>query len=396
MTSLRRRRLTFLPMVSVMAFPVAAHAADCTAAGATPLVVGTVASVPAGAPRGYSVALGAGEGVIVDVSSLVPTAARVSESADDEHDHEGGSPAPPSTRSLRLCDAAGRLLAPQPGEVFEKGGSVSATSDGERLRFLAAHAGTYLIRVDAADTTREILVRRREAGVAQAPIISIALDTERSGTASSSQPVIYSFSAPAGQWVQIRSTSEKDTLLRLAGPDRQGAYSVLAENDDSDGLNPMIRRRLPVAGTYYVQVDSLSAEAGTFSLGLARIAAPKPPPPPAALRPGASVGDKLADGDDVRLYALAVEAGHSYTLELTASYDGVVAIGVPNPVEPEDGKEGADAGFSEVKSQDSGTSGTEKLNFTARSTGRLLVRVKSFGIGETDGAYTLKAIDNGG
>jgi hypothetical protein len=88
---------------------------------------------------------------------------------------------------------------------------------------------------------------------------------------------------------------------------------------------------------------------------------------------------------------LPVTAGHSYRLELTAAYDGVVAIGLPNPLES-DGDDDK-AGFSEIKSQDSGTTGTERLNFTARSTGQLLVRVKSFGIGETDGTYTLTATD---
>jgi hypothetical protein len=88
-------------------------------------------------------------------------------------------------------------------------------------------------------------------------------------------------------------------------------------------------------------------------------------------------------------------AGHSYQLALTAPYDGVLAIGLPNPVEPEDGAEGPDAGFSEVKSQDSNLTGTERLSFTARSTGQLLVRIKSFGIGETDGGYTLTATDEG-
>jgi hypothetical protein len=74
--------------------------------------------------------------------------------------------------------------------------------------------------------------------------------------------MVFSFAGTAGQWVELKSTSEKDTLLRLAAPDREGAYSVVAENDDSDGLNPAIRRKLPVTGTYFVQVDSLSERAG--------------------------------------------------------------------------------------------------------------------------------------
>jgi hypothetical protein len=96
------------------------------------------------------------------------------------------------------------------------------------------------------------------------------------------------------------------------------------------------------------------------------------------------------------MYALPVMAGHGYRLELTTSYDGVVAIGVGSPVEPDDGSTAPDAGFTEIKSADANTSGTEKLIFTARSNGQLNVRVKSFGIGDSDGSFTLTATDLGG
>ena len=93
--------------------------------------------------------------------------------------------------------------------------------------------------------------------------------------------MVFSFSGTAGQWVMLKSTSEKDTLLRLAGPDKVGEYAQIAENDDSDGLNPVLRRKLPLTGTYYVQVDSLSDESAEFELTINRTDAPKPPPPPA-------------------------------------------------------------------------------------------------------------------
>ena len=327
--------------------------------------------------------------MIVDLVRVTPKAS----GGDDEHEDSDKAAA---VQGIKLCDAQGNVLAPQPGEVFAKGGSLSTTEDGERLRFFATAAGQYLVAVAPSDEPREILVRRREVGTVQAPIVSATLGKPQKGITSSAAPMVFSFAGTAGQWVELKSTSEKDTLLRLAAPDREGAYSVVAENDDSDGLNPAIRRKLPVTGTYFVQVDALSDEPGEFSLTMNRIEAPKPPPPPAALRAGTDASGKLADADAVAMYALPVAAGHSYRLELTATYDGVVAIGVPNPVEPENGGSGADAGFTEIKSQDSGTSGTEKLNFTARSNGQLLVRVKSFGIGETDGGYVLKAVDLGG
>ena len=373
-----------------------AHAADCAPGGASALAVGTVVQVAPGAARTYALNLSRGEGVIVDLMNL--EAAPPAAASADEHEHDEHRPATTDDRprGLKLCDQSGALLAPMAGEVFAKGGSLTATPDGQRLRFVAPVAGQYLVSVAAGDAAREVLVRRRNVESAQTPIVSATLDGTRNGITSSGAPMVFSFNGTAGQWVELKSTSEKDTVLRLAGPDRAGDYSLIAENDDSDGLNPMIRRKLPVTGTYYLQVDSLSEEAGAFTLTTKRIEAPKPPPPPMALRPGAAVSGRLADGNDAKLYALQVVAGHTYRLELTASYDGVVAIGVPNPVEPDGGSSAADAGFAEIKSQDSGTSGTEKLDFTARTSGQLLVRVKSFGTGETDGDYTLKATDNGG
>jgi hypothetical protein len=396
MSSLASRTAAMLLTATALAPLSQAQAASCAAAGSLPLAIGTVADVAPGAVRSFSLSLGANEGVIVDLSSLKPPAAAATSRADgdgegDEHARSSQS----VTHSLKLCDAQGALLAPQPGEVFEKGGSVSASPDGERLRFVAERAGNYILSADASDQPREILARRRNAGASPPPVISAQLDSSQKGITSSKAPMVFSFSATAGQWVLLKSTSEKDTVLRLAGPDRTSNYAQIAENDDSDGLNPVIRRKLATTGTYYLQVDSLSDEPGEFELSLKRADAPKPPTPPMALRTGAQISGGLADGDDVRLYTFPVVAGHSYRLDLTATYDGVVAIGLPNPVEPDDGGEKPDAGFTEIKSQDSGTTGTEKLNFTARSTGQLMVRVKSFGIGETNGAYSLKATDLG-
>lgn len=393
MTPIHCRRAAILLAATALAPFGSAFAVTCGAGAGTPVTVGTVAEVPAGAVQRYTVDLGAGQGVIVDLAALKPPAAPA---ASEDGDESGDEAAAAKPRNLALCDARGKLLAPMPGEVFEKGGSLSATPDGERLRFVSHTAAQYTIAVAAGDAPRELLVRRREVGSSQSPIVAATLGGEKSGIVSSTAPMVFSFDAPAGQWVELKATSERDTIMRLAGPDRQGEYSVLAENDDSDGLNPKIRRKLPVAGTYYVQVDSLSDEPGEFQFSATKIAAPKPPPPPATLRAGTKITGTLADADSVVMYALPVVAGHSYRLDLTATYDGVVGIGLPNPLEPDNGGDGPDAGFSEIKSQDSGTTGTEKLSFTARSTGQLLVRVKCFGIGDTDGSYTLTATDLGG
>lgn len=390
MSTARRLAASFL--LAAAAAPLAqAHAAGAGCAGtdAGALILGTATRVDPGTARTFGVTLAAGQGVIVDLSSLKPGA--VASAEDDDHDEGDEAKAP--LRDLALCDTRGNRLAPLASEVFEKGGSVTPIPDGQRLRFVAPAAGRYVIGVVPGAETREILVRERVLGASGGGAVATGLGKVEEGKVSANAQQIFSFPGTAGQWVELKSTSENDTVLRLAGPDRRGDYSQIAENDDSDGLNPVIRRRLPVTGTYYLQVNSLGNEIKDFTLTLRAIKAPPPPPPPAPLRVGAPARDKLANGDDARLYILPVAAGHTYRLELTAAYDGVVAIGLPNPLE-DDGDDDK-AGFSEIKSQDSGTTGTERLTFTARSTGQLLVRVKSFGIGETDGSYSLGVTDQG-
>ncbi|MDE2596377.1 MAG: PPC domain-containing protein [Sphingomonadales bacterium] len=393
MSVLRRRHFALPFLLAAASAPLAAaQAADCAGGSGGALTVGQAQRVEPGPARTYTLDLAAGQGVIVDLSSLAAPAPKAADG--DEHDGEGDKPkAAPQT--VKLCNASGVLLAPQPGEVFEKGGSVTTTAEGQRLRFVAPAAGRYTVWVADSGDAREVIARNRDLGKGGA-LRTIKLGGEETGNVSSAAPVTFTFAGTAGQWVEIKAKSESDTVLHLAGPDRSGAYSEIASNDDSDGLNPLIRRRLPVTGTYYVQIDSLADNSDSYTLNVSPTQAPPPPAPPVALRPGAQIDAKLSGEDDARLYALPVTAGHSYRLELTAAYDGVVAIGLPNPVESDDGKEGAAAGFSEVKSQDSGTTGTERLNFTARSTGQLLVLVKSFGIGDTDGSYKLVATDLGG
>jgi len=397
MKSMRIRNITAIALAACTLAPLAhaqARVGACDPGKVQSIAIGALAEVPAGPARTFAISLQRGQGVAIDLASIAPVA--VPERGDhDDHERQGGGNSSPAPRSLALCDADGKLLAPLPGEVFAKGGSLTATDEGERLRFSAPASGQYLISVAAGEAERELLVRRRDTGSAQTPVVSAQLGQDQKGIASSRAPMVFSFAAPAGQWVELKATSEKDTVLRLAGPDRAGDYSVIAENDDSDGLNPMLRRRLQVAGTYYLQVDSLSDEPGEFDLSLLTIAAPKPPAPPMALRAGQPVSGRFADEKGVAVYALAVQAGRSYRIDVTAAYDAAVAIGVANPVEPDNGADGPDAGFSEVKSQDGGTSGTERLAFTARTGGNLLVRVKNFGIGGTDGAYSIAVSDMG-
>lgn len=392
MSLVARRSLAASFLLAAAVAPLAqAHAAECVGGAAGALAVGQAVRVEPGPARSYAIDLAAGQGLIVDLSSLAPPAPK-SANADDA---DAATEAKSVPRNLLLCDAKGGVLVPLAGEVFEKGSSVASTSDGQRLRFVAPVTGRYNVWLAASGDAREILARNRDLGKLGG-VTAVRLGGEVEGSIAAATPQLFTFAGTAGQWVELKATSDSDTVLHLAGPDRSGAYAEIASNDDSDGLNPRIRRRLPVTATYYAQLVSLTDDADSYALSVKLIAAPPPPPAPVALQMGAAVQDKLSNADDARLYTLSVVAGHSYRLELTADYDGVVAIGLPNPVEAEDAKDGPAAGFSEIKAQDSGTTGTERLNFTARTGGQLQVLVRSFGIGESDGSYRLVATDLGG
>lgn len=364
-----------------------ALAGTCDAAGAKAIGVGMLEPVAAGTAAKYSVDLSAGQGVLIDLVSVAPAAPSDSEGEDGE-----GHPAAQAAGTLRVCDASGVLVAPLASDVFANGGTMSATEDGARLRFIAPAAGRFVIASPAAEGARELLLRGRDLPAASRTVTELELGGSDFAKVSSAAPLVYSFQAKAGQWVKLTATSENDTVLHLAAPNGE-AYEVIADNDDSDGTNPMIKRRLPATGTYYVQVESLTSDVGEVTVLVQPTTAPPPPPAPTALRLGPVVEAKLESSEDKRVYALPVQAGHGYRLELTAPYDAVIEVGLEDPLMSEEGADGN--GFSSIKSQDGNLTGTEKLTFTARASGRVLVQVRAFGLGDGDGSYKLVAVDTG-
>lgn len=388
----------------------AAQATDCATSGGDALTLGTATRVEAGAERTYTLELRQGDGVIIDLTgyddpgasgggaadAAMAAALAVADAAEGARAAAAAANAADEENpaTLRLCNAQGAVVSPRVWDVFGDGGALSAGPDGgNRLRFVASDAGRYIVAVPAGEAPRELLARIRNIETSGAEPNAVTLGSEVKGKVGKGAMPIYSFRAEAGQWVELKAVSESDTVLTLSGPDREGDYSVVAQNDDTDGLNPVIRRRLPVAGTYYLRIHSLGDDSDEFTMNLNRSSAPPPPPPPRPLAIGRTIEDKLANEDDNRIYAMQVQAGRSYTLVLNApDYDGYLAIGMANPIEPEEGLlNNAAAGFTEIRAQDVGLEGEERMTFTARSSGTLQVLVRSFGIGDTDGSYTLRA-----
>jgi hypothetical protein len=372
-------------MAAILAGSAPALAAGCTAAGAMPLAVGSLQTLAPNAAGTYGVDLAAGQGVLIELTNVNPAPG-------SEDEHEEGAPAP-APLAVMVCDAKGALLAPLPSDVFASGGSMSRDDGTLTLRFVAPAAGRYTVVAPAVEAPRELLLRGRDLPAADSKATELELGGSDFAKVSAAKPLLYAFTAKAGQWVKITANSDNDTVLHLAAPLADGTYEVIADNDDSDGTNPMIRRRLPASGTYYVQVESLTGDENDVTVLVQPTQAPPPPPAPAALKLGTAVDGKLADAEAKVVYSLPVQAGHAYRVELTAPYDAVIEVGTDNPLVAEDGEEGN--GFNSIQSRDANLTGTEKLTFTARSTGRVLVQVRAYGLGDADGSYKLVAVDTG-
>lgn len=366
-------------------------AAGCAASGAVPLKVGTLQSLGADKPGQFSMDLAAGEGVLVELSAVSVMSAS-SEAAGDGDDAEGVVEED-ALQTLRVCDASGVLLSPLPSDVFGNGGSLTRSAESLQLRFVAPAAGRYLIAASPVAMDREILLRRRQLPQVQPSVTELELGGSDFARISSAQPLVYSFAGVAGQWVRISANSDNDTLLELAAPAPDGSYSVIARNDDSDGLNPVIRQRLPATGQYYFQVAGLGEEASGVTVLVQPSAPPPPPPPPAALRPGVPVDGSLAGNDDRKIFALPVVAGRTYRLAVTARYDAVIEVGLEDPLLPDGTDE--KTGFTSLRARDAGLTGTEVLTFTARTSGRVLVLVRGYNVENTSGAFRLTATDEG-
>ncbi len=392
--------------LATVSAPAAFAANGPCAASSGDVTLNQVMMVEAGVARSYAVNLAAGQGVIVDLvnpeqgaGDAATAAADAAMAAGGEHDHSAMAAADGSAMAekVRICGASGAQLAPGRASVFdEEGGSgeTSATTDGTRLRFVAPSSGRYMIELGEISGRRELLVRNRSIEAAgETAIMPLTVGGTANGSVAPNAPKIYSFSGTAGQWVEIKSRAEElDTAIRLAGPTSDGSMEVLGYIDDTEGLNPIMKRRLPVTGEYLVQVTSVVGGSGDFTISLDRTAAPPPPPPAAMLREGQTINGRLTSTDEFRTFTFDGKAGESYSLELNAKYDAWIKLGLINPLEASGSETETDGGFTMLRSADDNLEGTEKLNFTMARDGRLNVEVRTYGLPESEADYgfTLK------
>jgi Bacterial pre-peptidase C-terminal domain len=196
----------------------------------------------------------------------------------------------------------------------------------------------------------------------------------------------------AGQRYRIAVDSEAfDPVAQLR---RSGQDEVLAQNDDSAGLNPRITFTPNASGDYVLRVYGYSPDGrGAYTARAETL----PPPPPAITTPGTPTpvtgtwlrwdGD-LAATDPAREerhyddYQVRFEAGQSrYILVDSAAFDTMVQI---IAVDGRDSEPPVTLG----QDDDNGVGLNSLLVFEAGEAGDYIIRVTSFGSNAT-GAYRL-------
>ncbi len=289
----------------------------------------------------------------------------------------GGDEAP-----VEVCDMAGAALAVETAPL---------AGGGRLVRFTAPAAGRYTIAANAAPGPRTLTLRTMRAPYGDAePLI---LGHTVFARLAPQVPRAWAFEGKAGQWVRIAAASQTDTTMHLVGPAADGKPALLGEDDDSEGLNPLIQRKLHVEGTYIVEIQSLGEEADDITLEVRELPAPPAPVPPAALRPGAPAHGTLTSVADSALYDISVRAGRSYQVEASAAFDLALDVGLADPLEPASGA--LASGISVQRTVDVSRGGGEVAAFTAAADGHVLLRVRGLGINEGGGDFSLTLTESG-
>lgn len=345
----------------------------------------TPAPIPACARGGAAGAIALGQPIRVEAGTAPRFQIELAEAEEVAIVLQPAGPAPDAT-AIELCDEAGIALAMLPGQPPVPGIHTA--------RFAAPTTGRFTLVVAPAAVARTLSASTPEAPAIVYDAVPIAFGANASARIIKDSPRTWSFTGKAGQWVRITANSDSDTALHLAGPAPGGGIAQLGDDDDSIGLDPLIQRKLPISGTYYIRVESLADEPDDVLLQLREVAAPAPPPVPIAIAPGATVTGKLANDAARAFYDLPVSAGRTYRVTLATTFSGALDIGLADPFEPTG--TGPATGIAPRLTTDVGAPGKAMLAFTAASAGHVLIQIRSLGIGETDGGYTLSINESGG
>ena len=168
---------------------------------------------------------------------------------------------------------------------------------------------------------------------------------------------------------RYRISVDSDAFDPVARLYRPGRDEPVAENDDSDGLNPRISYLPAESGDYVLRVSAFAAEGrGAYTAGVAALA----PLPPGTAVPWSAAGriedgDSAEDGGEGRRYdehVLRLEAGRRYRISVDSdAFDSLARLYAPGTEEPV------------AENDDSGGTLNSRISYAPTESGDYVLRV---------------------
>ena len=295
-----------------------------------------------------------------------------------------------------VYDADGDLLA---GTTNDNGGVVY----NSRVFFTAQEAGTYYVAAGA---------RGRGEGTCTLSVTEVPDDftagTETSGTVAVDRSTTGDIDYVGDRdWFAVTLEADKTYRIDLEGSDSgagtlrdpylrgvydaDGARLAGTRNDDGGaGRNSRVTFTAPEAGTYYVAAGAYSTREGTYTLSVEELTDDfaAGTGTTGAVAVGGSTTGEIELAGDRDWFAVTLEAGKTYRIDLKGSQTGSGTLGDPYL----GGVYDADGVLLPRTMNNSGGAGNNsQVTFTAQEAGTYYVAAGAYG--ESEGTYTLSVRD---
>ena len=183
-----------------------------------------------------------------------------------------------------------------------------------------------------------------------------------------------------------------DPYLRGIHNQRGELLPSTTNDDGGDGLNSLLEFTAPETGTYYVSAGAFSSYTGTYTILVEDIGAPDDHPATtdttATVAVGGTATGTIDEGGDQDWFAVELQAGREYRIEIKGSPTGDGSLSDPYLRGIHDA---AGTLLRETSNDDGGEGYNSSLTFSASETGTFYISAGAFG--RNTGTYTVSVQD---
>ena len=290
-----------------------------------------------------------------------------------------------------IYDADGHLIS---GTSNDDGGAgkdsqLTFTAQADGTYYVSAYAwskftGTYKVSVtDISDSSSD------EYGITAETAGTVAVDDSTSGEIGHPGDVDWiAVTLEAGKSYRIDlkggssgSGTLHDPYLKAIYDAEGNSVSGMADDDSGAGLDSQLTFTVETSGTYYIAASARNGNTGTYNLSVTNVTGSTQDDYGASIETagtievGGSTTGNIGHTGDVDLFAVTLEAGKTYRIDLQGVSSGAGTLRDPKL----QGIYDADGHVISGTSNDDGGAGRDsQLTFTAQADGKYYVAAKGF------------------